>query len=410
MTRSRILAAAMAAALFSAGLAATPTGPAIAADSKQTARPEIGKPIQAAIDALKQGKLKDALAQLQVAEAVPGKTGYESFILDQVKLQYYVKANDSASAVKAAESLLASGQLPPEQVVAYREVVASIYSGLKDCPKANEAIALYYKAGGTDPKFHRVVVSCYYTAGDFTNAAKSLRAIIQTEPKPSEEDLKNLMGIEYKANPGGPGYFDALQQVAKAYPNKGYWHDLILYVQKKPGYTDKLELDVDQLKIATGVLDQPDDYMNAAELAIQGGFPGLAKSILDKGYAAGVLGQGPTAARQKKLADSAAASAVGDQKSLAGEAAGAKSGSELLKLGDAFASYGQYNDAIAAYQKAIQAGSFKTPLEGNTVKLHLGLAYLNSAQKPKAKDAFKSVTGADGTADLAQLWTLQAGL
>jgi len=59
---------------------------------------------------------------------------------------------------------------------------------------------------------------------------------------------------------------------------------------------------------------------------------------------------------------------------------------------------------------AIQAGTFKTPLEANQVKLHLGLAYLNSGQKPKAKDALKSVTGADGTADLAQLWITQAGL
>ena len=403
MIRSRsIIAAALTAAVFSTGAAL--------ADNKPTARPEIGKPIQAAQDALKAGKLRDALTNIEAADAVSGKSPYEVYIVEGTKEQYYAKANDPVNLVKAAEALIGSGQLPPDQIVAQYEVLASVTSQQKDCPKATDYIQRYYKAGGPDQRFHRVVVSCYFAANDFANASKAQRAIIATEPKPSEEDLKNLVGIEYKANPTGPGYFDALKQAAGAYPSKAYYHDLILFVQKKPGFADKLELDVDLLKIQTGVLDQPDDYMNAAEIAIQGGFPGLAKQILDKGFAAGVLGQGGGAARQKKLQDSATASAASDQRSLAVEAGSAKGGSELLKLGDAFASYGQYNDAINSYQKAIAADGFKTPLEANQAKLHLGIAYLNAGQKPKAKDALKAVTGADGTGDLAQLWALQAGL
>jgi tetratricopeptide (TPR) repeat protein len=406
MIRSRLFSAAMVAAIFSSGVALSPS-PALA-DSKPTARPEIGKPIQDALGLIGQGKLQAALADIQAAEAVPNKTAYESYILEVAHEKYYLAAKDYPNTVKAAEALIASGQLPPEQQMQQLEAISSIEVQLKDCPRAVDAINRYYKAGGPNPAFHRSIISCYYSQGDLPKAAAALRALIQASGKPTEDDLKNLMGIEYKSNPSGPGYYDALKELVVYYPNKGYWHDLILIVTKKPGYSDKLELDLDQLKIATQVLDQPSDFSNAAELAVQGGFPGLAKQIMDAGFAAGVLGQGPGAAHDKKLSDTVAAQAVSDKGSLAGETAQAKTGSALLKLGDAFASYGEYSDAINAYQKAISAGGFKTPLEENQAKLHLGLAYLNAGQK--AKDALKAVTGADGTADLAQLWIIKGGL
>ncbi|HLY56707.1 MAG TPA: tetratricopeptide repeat protein [Stellaceae bacterium] len=411
MNCRRLFSAAAVALLVSAGtVAVAPFQPAQADQKGPTARPEVGKPVQAAIDLLKAGKVKEALGQIQAADAVSGKTPYETFIVEYVKLQIYAKSNDPASTVRAAEALLGSGQASPEQTVAFLEVIASSEFNLKDCPKAVDATNRYYKSGGTNPAFRKSIAACYLQSGDYPKAGAALRDILKSEPKPSEDDLKTLMGIWYKANPAGQDYFDSLKQLAGGYPNPSYWHDLILFVQKKPGYSDKLELDVDQLKIATKTMTAPEDFMNAAELALQGGFPGLAKNIMDQGFAQGVLGTGGGAARQQRLRDTASAQAASDQRTLTGEAASAHGGSELLKLGDALASYGQYNDAIGAYQKAIAAGSFKTPLEANQAKLHLGIAYINAGQKPKAKDALKQVTGQDGTADLAQLWALQAGL
>ena len=41
-------------------------------------------------------------------------------------------------------------------------------------------------------------------------------------------------------------------------------------------------------------------------------------------------------------------------------------------------------------------------------KLHLAIAYLLAGDNVKAQAAFKTVSGNDGTADLARLWTLYA--
>ena len=50
-------------------------------------------------------------------------------------------------------------------------------------------------------------------------------------------------------------------------------------------------------------------------------------------------------------------------------------------------------------QQGIAKGKLKRADEAN---LHLGIAYLRAGQKAKAQQAFKSVGGTDGTADLAR--------
>jgi tetratricopeptide (TPR) repeat protein len=205
------------------------------------------------------------------------------------------------------------------------------------------------------------------------------------------------------------GRVDTLKQLAALYPKKEYWTDLVTAVAQKPGFASRLALDLDRLKLATGTLTQANDYMDAAQLALLANLPGDAKTILDKGYAAGVLGTGADADRQKRLATMAGGEASQGSAGLAkqaSDAAAAPKGDALEKLGETYASFGQYPQAIAAYQQAIQKGGLQYP---DDAKLHLGIAQLAAGQKPQARQTLAAVTGADGTADLAQLWLLQAG-
>ena len=51
------------------------------AQAQETLRPEIGKPLQAAQELLKEGKYKDALGKVREADAVSDRTPYENYIL-----------------------------------------------------------------------------------------------------------------------------------------------------------------------------------------------------------------------------------------------------------------------------------------------------------------------------------------
>src|SRR6202012_1123045 len=99
----------------------------------------------------------------------------------------------------------------------------------------------------------------------------------------------------------------------------------------------------------------------------------------------------------KRLATMAAQQAGDDSKTLAqqeNDAAKAATGIAWEKLGEAYASYGQYDKAIPAYGHALREGGLAHP---DDARLHLGIAYLAASQAAKAQETLGGITGNDGT-------------
>jgi outer membrane protein assembly factor BamD (BamD/ComL family) len=410
VNRLPVVASLLFAALLGFGL----PGPcsAAAADAKQTARERVGKPVQAAEQLLKQKKYKEALAKLQDADAVAGKTPYEIYVIEATRAAVYLDDADDAAAIKALEAVLTTGILPPADALQRVESLAQLSYRIKNYAAVVAYAERYYKEGGTDPEPRLLMAQAYFLQNDFANAAKSSRAVLAAGAKagtaPSESVLQMLESSEYRQK-NDAGYVDALQQLVAVYPKPQYWRDLLAAVRKKPGFANRLALDLDRLLAATGAMDAPEQYMEAAQRALQAGLPGDAKFFLDKGYAAGVLGKGAAAERQQRLLAMASRQSDEDQKGLAPlakEADAAGTGLAWAKLGEAYASYGQYDNAIAAFQNGIGKGGLKYP---DDVKLHLGVACLRAKEPAKAKDILSSVAGADGARDLALLWLIQGG-
>jgi lipopolysaccharide biosynthesis regulator YciM len=99
--------------------------------------------------------------------------------------------------------------------------------------------------------------------------------------------------------------------------------------------------------------------------------------------------------------------AAEDQKGIdkqVAEVSKAPTGLPLEKLGEAYASYGNYAKAIELIQKGIDKGGLKAP---NDAKLHLAVAYLNAGQKDQAETRFQELTSApEGVGELAKAWLL----
>jgi len=377
------------------------------ARADDTLRPEVGKPILAAQDLLKGHKYKEAMAKIHEAESIPNRTPYENYILDRMRAAAADGAGDTETATKSFEAVINSGKLPADQQLQMMEAIAGTYYRAKDYTHTTNWLQRYQKEGGTNPQMRTLLIQSQYLAGDYAGASQELAAEFADDERanriPTEVRLQLLANCQLKLKDFG-GYTGTLERLVAHYPKKEYWADLISRLQRKPGFSDRLALDVFRLQHATDNLKETAGYMEFAQLALQAGLPAEAKHIVTEGYEKNLLGSGSDAPRHKRLRDLAIRQADDDRNALKqNDKKSARDANTLANDGYSYVSFGEFEKGIGLVEQGIAKGGLKRPED---VKLHLGLAYLQANNKAKAAEVLKSVQGNDGTADLARLWLL----
>lgn len=388
-------AGALAAALLLAQAA-----PALA---QNTVRPEVGKPLQAADSLFKSKKYREALAKVAEAEAVSGKTPYETYIIQRTRGSIAAAAGDHASAARDFEAVIASGRNTGAEQLKLVQAVAGLHYYAKDYAKAAQWSARYQKEGGNDPAMQTLLVQSHFLLNDCTAVSRAVGE--GSNRKPAEQELQMLANC-YNKQKDGTGYVSAIERLVTYYPKKEYWTDLLNRVQKKSGFSDRLSLDVFRLKLATGNVTTANDYLEMAQLAIQAGFPAEAKSVVDKGYEAKVLGTGKEAERHQRLRDLVArrlAEATQARDQAEKDALADKGGDALVALGYSYVTEGAAQKGLAYMEQGIKKGGLK---RAEDAKLLLGIAQLRGGARARGLQTLKTVGGNDGTADLARLWIL----
>jgi len=385
----------------------------VAAGAQEGLRPDVGKPLQAAQDLIKAQKYKEALAKVRDAEAVPNRTANETFLIERMRIAAASGAGDAETAAKSFEVLKATGKLPAADQVRMLESLAGAFYRAKDYAKTVVWGKRYLAEGGTNGQIRTLVIQSQYLSGDYAGATKELVVEVQGDEKagraPAEDRLKLLLNAAQRVNDNG-SYVMAMERLVTYYPKKEYWADMLGRVQRKPNFSDRLALDTYRLMLATGSMRNAADYMEMAQLAVQAGLPGEGKQVVDKGFAAGVLGTGAPAEadRHRRLKDLVAKRTEEEKQAMAArqaEATASKSGNDLVDVGFSQAFTGEPKAGIALMEQGIAKGGLK---RADDAKLHLGIAWLMAGQNARAQTVFKTVTGADGTADLARLWSLVA--
>ncbi|WP_298829689.1 hypothetical protein [uncultured Piscinibacter sp.] len=383
---------------------------ALGAQAQEAVRPEVGKPLQSAQELIKSGKYKDALAKVREADAVSGKSANESYLVERMRIAAASGAGDVETAARSFEALAASGKVSATDKARMAESIAGGYYRAKDYAKAMQWGQRYFKEGGSSGSMRTLLIQSQYLSGDFAGAARELTAEIQATEKsgtpPAQDRLNLLLNAAAQMKDSSTTVF-ALERLVTYYPKKEYWVDLLSRMQRKPGFSDRLVLDTYRLSLATGSMSSAADFMEMGQLALQAGHEAEARQVVDKGFASGVLGTGAEAERHKRLRDLVTRKieeAKAGQAAEEAEALSAKDGNALVKLGYAKATGGDTAKGLRLIQQGIAKGGLKRPEDA---KLHLGIAQV-LAGDPKAQATLRSVGGADGTADLARLWSLYA--
>jgi tetratricopeptide (TPR) repeat protein len=297
--------------------------------------------------------------------------------------------------------------MDPNMVGTRMKVVAGLYYQSKNYPKAAE---WGEKAAAqlNDPDLQTLAGQAYYLNKQFKESADNMaKAIKMVEAKgetPKEEWIQLYMSAEFEQKDTA-GVEASLEEMVQYYPKPKYWEDFLSIVQRNFKDSNRSSLDIYRLMFTTGALTKPEEFAEMADIAVREGNPGLAKTVVEKGFASGILGVGARKAQDAALKQKVEAAVASDKKDFAAgeaQAKAQKTGDNDVKFGIAYAGYGQTDKAI----EAIQRGIAKGVKDKDDAQLRLGIAYIDAGQRPQALETFKQITPGTPKARLAHLWTL----
>jgi hypothetical protein len=399
MNTLRVLTTLAAAALLTLGGASM--------SHAQGVRAEIGRPLQQASELLRAGKAREALAKAREADAVGGKTAAEQLIIDRMKAAAAQRANDFPTAIAALEAI--HPKVSGAEAGQIAEQLAAAYAQTRNNAKATEWMNRAIAAGNNSATIRQLQQFLLSTSGDFNAIARDSAAAVQAAEqagrRPAEDDLLRLADAQNRLGQTN-AYVATLEKLLLNYPKKDYWNAYLGRVARKAGFSPRYELDLLRLRLASGTITKTEEYMEAAQLALQAGFPAEARRIIEQGYANKLLGTGAEAGRHQRLRDLAIKQEGESKANIAAqvaEAEKAKDGDNLVKWGYALVTLGEVDRGIGVIQQGLAMPGLKRPDEA---RLRLGMAQLQSGKaRNTAVQTLRGVRGTDGTADIARLWT-----
>lgn len=393
-----------------------PAAQAQAAKGKSAPKinPKILKPLQAALELTNAGKFAEAEGQLQAADAVPEKTPFEQFQIDELVGFVSVKQKKYDAAAKAYERGLASGLLPPEQVNDRLRLLSQLFlqTQPKDLAKSGEYGKRWLEGTGTrDPMMLGLVGQAAYFSDNYGEAVtymKEATGLAKAAGQKPEENWLLILQSSYSKLKNNPGITEATTDLVRYYPRQEHWKTLSRGLLAQAASKDRQILQVFRLMYQVDAMDSADEFTEAANSATLLGSPGEALKFMEKGYASGVLETSGDKAKNQALLAESKRLAASDQKTLPQfekEAIASKAGEADVKLGEAYLSYDQPAKGLEAIQRGIGKGGVKSLDEAN---LSLGRAYILTKNSAEALKTFELVKSPE-YAQLAQLWSIYAG-
>ncbi len=396
-----------------AALAQTGAPAAAAAAAAATIRPEIAPPLQAAQKALNDKQFAQALQHLAQAETVPGRTDYETYLVERLRFLAAAGLRDVPATLKALEAALATGQAEAELRPTLMDQASNAAYALKDYDKTVLWARRALEAGASGDNTRLRLAQALYLQGQHPQAAQVLSELDTRQrssgQKAGEPQLRlqasNLLKMGDEA-----GYARVLENLLLVAPKPDLWADRLARLLKQPGFDEALTLDLFRLSRRVGAFATADADLEFADLALRAGYPAEAGRALEAGRGAGRLGAG---GREVPPALSAAL----DRALAAERAAGTPNADELLardtrlafNTGWALYTDGRGEPGLALMRQAVARGVAQP--ERARLRLAHALAERGDVAGARAElTAVRDAARADGTADLARLGLIALGV
>lgn len=372
-------------------------------------RPPVGKPMQEAQAAYDAKDYATALAKAREADAVADKTDEEAYYVNRFMGQILLAQKDYAGALTALAKAIATNATPANEKPSVFGAAMQLAAQAKQYAQAVSYGEMLVALGPLDERSAAILAQSYYNKGDHEKAMKLAQEALARNPTdPNNKAMLLQVQTLEQARSGNTGAVSASleAQCAETCDGKS-WGYLVGVAMQKVGarLTNHQGLNLLRLRLAAGGMEAI-DYTTMAGLAIDFALPAEAKSVLEKGLAAGAISR---SGRVNEMLSRANSQVGRDRASLAQferEASASSKGEMDVKLGESYYTHGMYAQAETALRRGIGKGGVNDRADA---QITLGIVLLAAGKREEAATAFKNAEASASVAPIAHVWALYAG-
>jgi tetratricopeptide (TPR) repeat protein len=410
-----IIALAATAALGFSGLVLPLSALAAAPPPPPSVSKAATKPLQAMQAASQAKNWAEVIAKSKDVEALPNKTPYDVYVMHQFLGIAYVQMQRYEEAIPSFQLQLDSGFLSPEDTSRIQRALVSLNYQAKKWPEAVTAGRVVIASGKANAETYFMIAHSQYFQNLHKDVVGTVKQYLDEAATRNEKPEENCLIINSQSQiqlGESKGIVSAYELLVQYYPKPGYWRDLMVMerdVLSRGTSSDVVTLNLYRLMREVDALKDGNDYLEMAQLAVQLGSPGEAVDAINRGTAANIFSSDNEKSAAKTQLQTAQRLSDTDRAGLAKfetEAKAAKAGEADVRLGQAYLSYNDAEQAVTAIQRGIAKGSLRNADEAQIL---LGISLLRLGRKDEAVAAFKATKGTDARlGELARLWSLRA--
>jgi tetratricopeptide (TPR) repeat protein len=338
--------------------------------------------------------------------AAGGKKALNSYELANVYNLYafiQYSREDYAGALRSYEKVVSQPDIPLAMEINTRFTIAQLYFVQEQWQKGIDALLKWFNMTDTpNANAYILLAQGYYQVKDYDKALVNVKKAISMQEaagKVPKEQWYNLARYLYFEKNDTNNTVAMLEELLKYYPKKEYWVQVShMYGEQKK---ETKQLAAMETAYVQNMLDGDNEQVTMAYLYLNADVPYKAAKVMDKGLSNDSI-EGKS--KNWELTGNAWRQAQELKKAIpAMEAAASRSdkGELYARLGNVYLDNDEYKKAITAINKGLNRGGVKRP---DTARLVLGMAYFNTQQYEKAREAFDAAARDERSEEYAVQW------
>ena len=315
----------------------------------------------------------------------------------------YYSREDFTGALQAYENVIRQPDIPLAMEINTRYTIAQLYFVQERWQDGITALLAWFDMTETpNANAYVLLAQGYYQLKDYDKALDNILIAMgdfEAKGRIPKEQWYNLARFLYQEKNQMAEATEVLENLILYYPKKQYWVQLsFMYSEQNMEPKQLAAMDTAYVQ---GMLEKDGEYRNMASLYLNADVPYKASQVLKKGFDDEIV---ESTSKNWELYAGALRQAqeVEDAIPAMEKAASMSDDGDLYaRLGSIYLDADQNDKAIEAINKGLDRGGVKRP---DNARLVLGMAYFNTKQYSKARDAFRAAGRDERSKKYADQW------